>query len=248
MGYGFIKIINKIYIKLFQLPPISIDNIAPPIKDTIHHVITDHINLPSIYRPQFQHDDLTPLLRIVNQLKPNKVLELGTGYGNTTANVCSISNAHIFTINALPEQLSGNIITYSLKKEDIGIVYRKYGYTERVTQLFENTLNFNHTKYPEISRIDFAIIDACHDMKYVINDFIKILPVLNEKATVLLHDTHPSMQNHLGASYKACMYLRSKGFNIKHIENTWWGIWQKSCPYISLRLKIIGRIFNKIKR
>jgi len=44
----------------------------------------------------------------------------------------------------------------------------------------------------------------------------------------MLHDTHPSMQNHLVGSYYGCMKLRKMGFDIKHLKDTWWGVYRKN--------------------
>lgn len=210
----------------YRLPSVSIDDIADPLFSPVEF-ITEHINIPSPPRPQFNHDDLTPLLRIAKIMKPENILELGTAYGNTTANLCAACNAHVYTINALPEQMSGHFVTFSLKKDEIGKVYRMHGFENRVTQIYENTKIFDHTRYFDTPCIDLAIIDACHDTEFVMSDFKKVLPLLKEKAVVLFHDTHPSMQKHLAGSYIACVELRKEGYDIRHIENTWWGIWRK---------------------
>ncbi len=117
--------------------------------------------------------------------------------------------------------------TYELDREEIGRVYRKFGFTDRVTQIFENTLTLDLSSYFAKPCIDLAIIDACHDTSYVLSDFKKIAPFVTLGGIVLLHDTHPSMRGHLSGSYIACMKLRQQGWNVKHIRGTWWGIWIK---------------------
>ena len=221
---------RQLYYSLFHLPSVMIDQIAPPLERPIE-LIRDHINLPP--RLKWTHDDVTPLVRIVKVLSPKNVLEFGTGRGNTTANICAISDAYVYTVNALPEQVSGEITTFVLTKDEIGSVYCEYGFQERVTQIYVDTLDFDHTRYFKSPCIDLAIIDACHDTDYVINDFMKVLPTLRESATVLLHDTHPSREEHLFGSYNACVTLRKQGFDIKHIDGTWWAIWQKKSGYSS---------------
>ena len=52
------------------------------------------------------------------------------------------------------------------------------------------------------------------------------MPVLHETAIVLFHDTDTSLDKHLRGSYIACMYLRKLGYNVRHIAQTWWGVWQ----------------------
>ena len=216
---------GRFYRRMYAPPLVSIDDLAPPLPAPIEPIL-DHVCLPPYHGPD-SHDDLTPLLRLVTHLAPQIVLEFGTGYGNMTANICAVSAARVFTVNARPDQLSGRVITYSLREEDIGSVYRRYAFQERVLQICENTLDFDPTRYFPEACVDLAIIDACHDTEYVINDFTKVLPTLSTTATVLIHDTHPSMEGHLFESYLACLELRKRGFDIKHMENTWWAIWQR---------------------
>ena len=64
------------------------------------------------------------------------------------------------------------------------------------------------TRYLPAASVDFTIIDACHDVDFVINDFLCILPLLHSKSIVLFHDVHPSLEGHLRSSYIACMYLQ----------------------------------------
>ena len=219
------EVCQNAYCYLYKLPSVDLDSIAPPL-DRPFSVIMDHICLPPYYGPS-THDDVTPLMRIIRYVDPKVVLEFGTAHGNTVANICKLCNAYAFTINALPEELSGELTTFTLTKNEIGSVYRQYGFQHRVTQIFTNTLEFNQSHYFEKPCVDVAIIDACHDTEYVINDFLKALPILNIKATVLFHDTHPSRENHLAGSYLACVELRRRGFDIRHLRNTWWAIWEK---------------------
>ncbi|HMO34619.1 MAG TPA: class I SAM-dependent methyltransferase, partial [Gemmatales bacterium] len=150
----------------------------------------------------------------------------GTAHGNTTANICKQSpSAMVYSVNALPEQISGEIITFALTRNEIGRVYRQLGYSHRVQQIYANTLDLNLADYLQPATVDFAIVDACHDTPFVINDFCKLVPFMRTGGIILLHDTHPSMEEHLLGSYRACMYLRQKGYDIRHIQNTWWGYW-----------------------
>jgi hypothetical protein len=216
---------SNLYWTFFKLPWVNLDDIAPALSEH-SDLILEHVCMPPYEGPK-THDDLSALLRIVKCLNPRVVLELGTGRGATVANICNNSNARVVTVNALPEQITGNVITYELTKDQIGSVYRNHGFQHRVTQIFANTMSVDLEPYLGGPCIDLAIIDACHDEEFVLNDFRRVLPTLNSTATVLFHDTHPSMESHLVGSYKACMALRRQGYNIRHIRNTWWAIWQK---------------------
>jgi predicted O-methyltransferase YrrM len=234
----------------FTLPSISLDQIIgdnslidPPIKE--------NLCLPPFEGP-ISINDIGPLLAITKQINPKNILELGTAYGSTVSNLCLVCEGYIYTVNALPEQIEGKNITFRLDKSEIGYIYRKYGFENRVQQIYENTKKLNVSSGIPIGVINLAIIDACHDIDFVINDFLVIQPFLNNKSIIFLHDVHPSMQGHLKDSYLACMYLRRMGYNLKYLSNTWWGIWQSENPsikssFIPRFLKLIDTILSKLK-
>jgi SAM-dependent methyltransferase len=226
-----------------DLPSVSLGDLAPRCC-TAPRIIEEHRSVPP--RRGYPHDDLGALLRILSKVRPRNVLELGTGYGNTVANICANCEARVFTVNALPEQISGSATTYVLDRDRIGSVYRAWGFAPRVTQIYANTLEMDLTRCLPGACIDLAIIGACHDTRYVINDFRKVLAVLRGRAVVLLHDTHPGGGGHLRRSYRACRHLRDQGFGIVHIRDTWWAYWRRPHwetlrrPLRYVRRKLIG--------
>lgn len=228
----------------FQLPDIDLESLVPNT-EPIMPPIVDHLCLPP-YEGPVDHNDVIPLLSLVRAANPRTVLELGTAHGATVANICALSDAQVYTVNALPEQISGNAVTFVLSREEIGYVYRKYNFADRVVQIYENTKNVNLLDYMPANSVDLAIIDACHDSDFVVNDFFKVLPVLNENAIVIFHDVHPNMKNHLRESYIACMYLRKCGYDVQHLKNTWWGIWRANSdkPALALRCRVFNEIDN----
>ncbi len=214
----------SVFWRTCRLPEVSLAELAPgatPLAPTI----TEHLFLPPYISPR-DHDDAAPLLALLRALKPRMVLELGTAYGATSANICAVTDARVYTVNALPEQIQGRLMTFALAREDIGSVYRKNGFADRVTQIYENTWKLDLSRYLPRHSIDFAIVDACHDADFEVNDFLCVLPMLNENATVLFHDIHPSMWKLLGDGYIAGMYLRKMGYDVRHLKETWWAVWQ----------------------
>lgn len=187
-------------------------------------LIWDDICLPPYYGPA-DHDDVTPLFDLVRTVNPSIVIEFGTAQGNITANICRLTGARVITVNAPPEVMSGQATTFTLGREYIGRVYRKYGFAERVCQIYANTLDVDLAEYAAPLSADLGIIDACHDYEYVLSDFLKIVPYIRQGGIVLLHDTHPDLGPPRDGSYKACRQLRREGFDIRHIRGTWWGIW-----------------------
>ena len=210
----------------FALPPVSISSLAGN-EEAATPAILDDICLPPFVETK-RCNDFEALMRLVAARCPKLVLELGTAHGNTVANICqACPETRVVTVNALAEQMSGEATTYTLSKDEIGRVYRRYGFSGRVVQVWANTMQLDLAPYLAHSSVDLAIVDACHDCEYVINDFLKVVPYVGPGGMVLLHDTHPSLSRHLWGSYKACMVLRRRGFDIRHIKDTWWGVWVK---------------------
>src|SRR5262245_30570821 len=159
----------------YGLPEVDLETIAP-----LYHYpkppIVDDICLPPHYGPS-DHDDFSPLMSIVAALQPRIVLELGTAHGNTVANICHLCpRTRVYTVNSLPSELTGRVITFTLTAEEIGRVYRANGFADRVVQIYQNTLHLDLHRFLRTAVVDLAIIDACHDFLYVLNDFHKVRP------------------------------------------------------------------------
>lgn len=211
----------------YELPALDLESLVQG-EPQIEPPVLDDICLPPYYGVS-DHDDFVPLMKIIKSFRPEVVVELGTAHGNTVANICSqCPTAKVYTVNAPAEQQTGTLTTYALAREEIGRVYRAYGFADRVVQIFKNTLNLDLSEYFSEPMVDLALIDACHDTEYVINDFFKVLPFMRSRGMILFHDTHPSMRHHLLGSYRACMMLRRKGYDIRYINNTWWAVWSNS--------------------
>jgi hypothetical protein len=212
--------------RFHRLPSVSLSGIIPAVPD-VDPPLMEGICLPH-YCGVGKHDDYFPLMAIARAINPKCIVELGTAYGNTVANLCRhCPEATVLTVNAPPETITGTVITFELTRDDIGRTYRQYGYADRVSQIYENTLLLRLDQHLGGRRIDLAVVDACHDTEYVINDFLKVEPHVNDGGVVLMHDTHPGKAGHLDGSTYACMALRRKGYNICHLEGTWWGVWVK---------------------
>lgn len=211
----------------YALPTVTLAEVAPNDLPLRAPILQD-ICMPP-YFGATDHDDFTPLMKIARSLQPRLIVELGTAHGNTVANLCNqVDSCRVYTVNAPVEMQTGDAITFQLTRDEIGRAYRQSGFGDRVVQIFENTLDLDLSRYMADACVDLAIVDACHDTPYVVNDFLKVKPFVREGGVVLLHDTHPSVAGHLGGSYTACLLLRKKGFDVRHLENTWWAIWENT--------------------
>jgi hypothetical protein len=255
-----LKIQWERYYSKYRLPEIRLSDLGV-IANKYEPTFMESICIPP-YLGDSHLNDYSVLFSLLDHIKPEIILEFGTAHGNTIANICSYHNSEVYTVNALPEQIEGRITTYTLTKNEIGCVYRKFGFSERVSQIYENTKNIDLNQYLDEKSVNFAIIDACHDSDFVVNDFLKVLPFMGNNSVVLLHDTHPSLSKHYIDSYIGCMYLRKLGFDILYIEESSWAVWFSNKGFIGkglitkLRLFIInfvnrlifGDIETEIKR
>ena len=188
--------------------------------------IMEEICMPPYYGPN-DKNDFYFLVSLAKQNNVKKVFEYGTAAGNTVANLCKFTDAKVTTLNAVEGDTTGKYRTYDFDENSIGQIYRKYGYSDRVTQVFSDSLEFVPETIAD-EGYDLVIIDACHDFEYVLSDFLSIFQLVNKNGYVLFHDCDPSMVGHLEGPWRACTHLRHAGFNIRHVENTWWGIWSPS--------------------
>jgi len=217
----------------YEIPSLKLPIAAPSLPEVepeeivgnmeIFDPIPDEICMPPYHGPN-ANKDFPFLVSLAKSIQPDVIFEFGTASGNTVANLCKFTNAQVVTLNAVVENTSGNYRTYDLSREEIGSVYKKYGYQDRVQQIYIDSMNF----IPEASTntdFDLVIIDACHDFEYVINDFLSIFHLVNMDGYVLFHDCDESMHGHLAGCWRACTHLRKAGFNIKKVQSTWWALW-----------------------
>lgn len=202
--------------------------------------ILDDICLPP-YLGYSKYHDFSALIGIAKATQPQIVFEIGTAHGNLAANLCAtVPDARVFTVNAPVEEQTGEVITYKLTREDIGRVYRRHGFQNRVTQIYANSLHLDLSNWFSEPVIDLAIVDGCHDVDFVLNDFHKVYPWVRPGGVILLHDTWPDPnpenwqdgdrvfhREHLVNSYVACMMLRKDGYPVSHLTDTLWGFCRK---------------------
>lgn len=214
---------QQIYLRAFHsLPPISLPALLGDRVPALLPAIEDDICM-NPYLEQKALDDYTPLMSVASAVQPKVIVELGTAFGNAVANLARHAPAaRIYTVNALPEM--HDMAAFKLSVGEIGRVYRKHGLESNVTLILENTRSLDLSRHLEGKTIDLAVIDASHESDAVLNDFEKIIPFMSRSGIVFFHDTHPSGEAHLSGSYTACMRLRSRGYDIRHLPGSWWGV------------------------
>ena len=209
------------------LPEVELAELVGKYSEHFVPEILDHICMPPYVAGQpHHHDDYDTLAKVVKRWEPKSIVELGTAHGNTVANLCALRpDAVIHTVNAPSSMQTGVSVTFRLTEEEIGMVYRAHGFQDRVRQVFCNTLDLDLGQWVKPMSVDLAIVDACHDTDYVLNDFLKVESFIRSGGIVLLHDTGRKLWQHLAGSYLACLRLRRRGYDIRHIRGTWWAYW-----------------------
>lgn len=228
-----------------DIPTVTLDDLGIPLKHW--EPIKDDICMPPYHGPE-ENTDFDVLISLANHIKPNHVFEFGTAAGNTVANLCRYTEATVTTLNAAAANTSGIHRTYDIEENQIGHVYRAHGYDSRVHQIVADSLFVSPEElYPD-RVFDLVIIDACHDYEYVLNDFLMIVDRVRSGGWVVFHDCAPGHGGHVRQVWDACSSLRCAGFDIKHVSNSWWGIWQKSAgtsPADATQLCLLDRIVEQ---
>lgn len=160
--------------------------------------------------------DLYALLRVVHWLRPERIFEIGTFRGLTTAHMALNSNAEIFTLD-LPRDLADCTKGYSRadlallqSREEIGKEYRDFA--DRIHQLYGDSRVFDFTPYR--GSCDLVLVDACHLFDYVMADSQSAFKLLREAGVVLWHDFGSSTDVN-----RACRML-AREYKIYHLEGT----------------------------
>lgn len=119
------------------------------------------------------------LFRLVNFMKPETILELGTSLGLTTAYLASVnSKAQVVTIEASHGQaLKAVEIWKELKINNITLI----------EETFDNSLE--KVLY-RIKKIDFVFIDGNHRGDALLRYYNTILPYCSEKSIIVVDDIY----------------------------------------------------------
>jgi predicted O-methyltransferase YrrM len=177
------------------------------------------------------HPDLQTLMFVADMLRDEGeyVLELGTAYGNSACNMLYTAGRKIAcldTVCALPEQISGEIITKAFEQGEIGRQLHRAGYLAEgdARIIYQNTLNLVPTDLRD--EYGLCVIDACHDVDYVLNDLAVCTSVLAKDGVIMLHDVYPG-----SGPYQALQLhnAEASGLIIRTLGGTWWAIaaWQE---------------------
>jgi hypothetical protein len=175
--------------------------------------------------------DTESIATVMCNAKPKIAVEIGTADGMGTLLLAKNSpHSQIHTVNIPPEEIKqgGKLVTYAPDRDEIGKAFKKTPFSNNIHQIYANTAYWE----PNIGTIDFAIIDGCHDTKFVYNDTRKILKHATKGSFILWHDFNPALVKKYNWIHSVCKgvdRLCRDGLitgRIFHIKDSWVGIYQ----------------------
>jgi hypothetical protein len=176
--------------------------------------------------------DAESIATVTRNVNARNILEIGTANGQGTVLLAvNAPDATIHTINIPPDQAlsgeGGKLTTYAPSNDEIGNAYKERGF-KNINQILANTATWK----PNIGQIDIAVIDGCHDTRFVINDTKKVMPFMRKSSFILWHDFNLDIVKRHSWIDKVCfgieMLYRQEILNkpIFHIKDSWVGIYE----------------------
>lgn len=171
------------------------------------------------------------VLTTIAKNTPGDCFEIGTSSGHGAYKLATNTSGTVFTLNALPEQIEGNLITHKMDKNTIGSFLRQEKINNYI-QIYENSILFNIPK--SMNNIGIGFIDGCHDTKFVYLDSKKLYPSINKNGFIIWHDFSPMyysdtktswVKNSMNGVIKFCD--EEKINTVFHLKNSLMGFYKK---------------------
>jgi predicted O-methyltransferase YrrM len=147
--------------------------------------------------------ELAMLAAVCAARKPGVLFEFGTFDGRTTLHLALNSplSARLYTIDLRPDdpiRATTTDDTFYTGAVTVGMHFRGTAVESKITQIFENTLHYDHTALR--GGVDFIFIDAGHAYDLVKSDTGKALDMVKPGGVVFWHDYgygHPGNYRYL---------------------------------------------------
>lgn len=205
--------------------------------------------IPEPYSGGMSAFEFIVIVKLLNLVDPNRVLEFGTYRGNTTR----------FILDNLDFKSNKDRKIYTIDLPSLDDVYfeggddllakvalnceRAYSKSERkgsVSQILCDSMRFDATSLNE--RFDFILIDANHSYEYVKKDTENALSVLDSSKSVIIWDDF-NTEKFIGLN-EYISSLAENGMRIYHVEGTNFAIYLSDD--LSVGSKINGVILPDI--
>jgi hypothetical protein len=158
-------------------------------------------------------------------------LEIGTSMGRGTYKLATNTSGTVFTLNALPEQISGSFVTHALTKLQIGSYLREKAIFN-YQQIYDDSLTWVIPGC--INDLSLVFVDGCHDQKFVYSDSRKVYDRIKSGGFIIWHDFNPTLRFSAQHSWIAsCMAgveqfcLENKIPQVCHLRDSWMGFFRK---------------------
>ena len=159
-------------------------------------------------------------------------LEIGTSSGHGSYKLATNTKGKVYTLNALPEQISGNFITYTPPKNKIGS-YLIENNIKNFQQIYADSMTWIIPNY--IQNLSLVFIDGCHDTNYVYSDSKKTFNKIKKGGFIIWHDFNPEYRNNPNFSWiNSCMNgvekfcTEMKIEKVFHLKNSYMGFAKKN--------------------
>lgn len=167
-----------------RLPTIEVDRITSPATPIVlPEPVANDGNVSLL--------ELLILARLVRELRPRRLFEIGTFDGRTTLALATNApdDAQIYTLDLPAESSTALAIERSerafVDKPVSGARFIGTDAARKITQLFGDSATFDFSPY----HADLIFVDASHAYEYVLNDSARALTMLGDSRGVIVwHD------------------------------------------------------------
>jgi predicted O-methyltransferase YrrM len=143
------------------------------------------------------------LMQLAAMLRPQQIFEIGTNQGRTTALLAmnTPASTRLFTLDLPPDATAPGDVTdrhlVELARQELGSAFRGTSWEPRITQLLGDSSRFDFA--PWRNSIDLVIVDASHNLPYVISDTRNAFRIVRPGG-VIVWDDYESMRSEYGVS------------------------------------------------
>jgi len=163
------------------------------------------------------HDTSFLLMQLAVMLNPERIFEIGTSLGHTTALFAMNTppSTRIFTLDLPPESAAPEGATdlhlIELARSKLGQAFRGNNWQSRITQLLGDSSTFDFSPYD--NSIDIVTVDGSHSFPFVRSDSFNAFRMVRPGGIVLWHD-YESMRSEYGVTRFVDRLRKTHGFPV----------------------------------
>lgn len=168
------------------------------------------------------YSTLIPMIEVLIASRAERVLEIGTQYGNTTwflaANLPD--GGRLVTVDLPPESTAESGGRETQPKHEVGRFFRDTPESRRITQMLQDS----RTLDPKLFDLpfDYVFIDGNHAYDFARSDTRTALRLLAEEGTIVWHDYY-TLDPRIGVR-TLLHQLRDSGLPVFHLDQTTCGV------------------------